>query len=93
MSNNYTGSYPYSGDTFFDLPKRASFPIESYKYLNVVWSSDTTWQRLSYMVYGDKSMWWLIVAVNNLTDPWDIKEFDEIKVLLPDYLSEVTLYV
>ena len=77
-------------DMYWDRPSKISFPEDSYKYIKTRWNSkDYTWNILSYRVYGTTELYWLIMLVNDITDPYGIKDGDEIRVLKPEYINEL----
>jgi hypothetical protein len=88
---NYKFKIKHNGDIYWDMPRKMAFPVESYKYINTVWQPDYTWQRLAYLTYGDEESWYLITELNGIIDPYDVKNGDFLKILLPDYIKEVTL--
>ena len=78
------------GDMYWALPSKVTLPSESYKYISTPWNdSDYTWNRLSYMVYGTSDYYWLLLAANNITNPYAVRNGKKIKILLPQYLNEV----
>lgn len=76
-------------DVFWHRPSRISIPTDSKKYIRTTWRDDYTWFRLSYFVYGTTNLYWLLMKINNITDPYNIKNGDELVVLRPEYLNEV----
>ena len=78
-------------DMYWDLPRRdISIPVESYKYITTRWNDkEYTWNRLSYMVYGNTKYYWLLLKVNGLIDPLSVKDGDLIRILLPKHLNEI----
>ena len=90
MMNRYTKKINDFGDIYWYRPDEITFPQESYKYLTTYWNDNYTWFRLAYMVYGDPEMYWFILRINDLTNPYAIENGDEIKILKPEYLNEVS---
>lgn len=53
-------------------------------------TSETPYTALSYNIYGNINMWWLICIVNDIEDPTKfIPSGTQIKVIKPQYVSEV----
>lgn len=85
----YNTKVKIDGQVAWHRPKAVEMPIESYKYIQTKWNPEYSLFRLSYRVYGTPEYYWLIMAANEITNPFCLKNGDPIKVLLPKYLSEV----
>lgn len=77
------------GNEFWLRPKTFTLPPESSKYIQTKWVESYSWFRLSYLVYGTVDLYWLLMAVNNITDPYSIRLGDSVSILLPAFLNEV----
>lgn len=86
----YDVKLPLDGDLFWYRPKKFTLPTEAHKYLLSRWNKDYTWFRLSYLVYGTDELYWLLMATNDITDPYGMEEGDSVRILLPDFLNEVS---
>jgi hypothetical protein len=87
--NNYQTRINDNGDIYWYLPYKVILPTEDKKYISTIWNSDYTLSRLANRVYGDASLYWIILAVNNITNPFEIKDGDKIKILLKEYVKEI----
>jgi hypothetical protein len=89
--NRYSKKLVYDENKFWYRPDDVKIPEESYKYISTYWNDNYTWFRLSYLVYGNAELYWLLMMANNITNPYGIKNGDKIRVLLSDYLNEVII--
>lgn len=87
--NNYDIVLSDGEDIFWYLPKKVILPTQIEKYITTTWVPEYTLFKLSYRTYGNAELYWLILAANNIINPWSIKLGDKIKVLLPQYLNEI----
>jgi hypothetical protein len=87
----YNKKIIYGNNTLWYRPTKVSFPKESYKYLSTTWNDAYSWFRLSYRIYGTTQYYWLIMAMNDITNPHSIKNGDKIRFLLPKYIDEITV--
>ena len=71
----------------WDLPRTPVLPDGSEKYAIAPWKPHYTWFKLAWMIYGDFNKVYLLLAANNLTDPYE--PIDEFRFLRHEYLSEV----
>lgn len=89
MATEFPFKFDDGGNRFYYLPQKVTMPTESGKYWRGPWLGHYSLSWLSYIVYKDKNLYWLILAANNLTDPFQLKVGRDFRVLLPKYLPEV----
>jgi len=77
------------GSIYYNLPATVIFPEESSKYWEGTWLPDYDLFRLSYFIYGDVNLFWLILEANDIVDPWSLTAGEKFKILLPEFLNEV----
>lgn len=87
----YKSKVSIANDIFYTRPRKAVLPIESHKYIETKWISSYSFFRLAYMIYGTASLYWLIMDMNDITDPLSVEEGDSLRILLPDFLNEVAV--
>lgn len=78
-------------DMFYYLPGSVELPIESSKYWSGIWNSEYDIMTMSFRLYGDIDMYWVILESNNISNPYLLKPGDTFRVLLPDYTSEIRI--
>tara|TARA_R100001163_G_C4951914_1_gene119325 strand:+ start:153 stop:518 length:366 start_codon:yes stop_codon:yes gene_type:complete len=84
----------YQDDGYFayNILKSVQFPeeinSELVAYIRV--NGDISWSQLSFKVYGDINLWWLICAVNKILNPV-IKPAPGtvLKIIRPDQVSSI----
>jgi hypothetical protein len=58
-------------------------------FTEVVISEKMPWTVLSYNAYNTIDLWWLIVLVNGIRNPFELPANNKIKILKPQYVSTV----
>lgn len=79
------------GNVYWYLPGKIILPTASVKYWSGYWLPEYNLHTLAYRIYGSKSLVWLIMAANDLINPWSLEAGDTFRILLPKYLSEVVV--
>lgn len=87
--NRYDSQVTIDGDRYYYRLSNKELPQDSSKYIMTKWSNDYTWHRLSYLVYGDTELYWILLKANNILDPTSIKPGDQVRILKQEYLNEV----
>jgi len=88
MSDNYTQKIELDDGTIaYDLPRNVILPEDESKYIRAPWRSHYSLFKLSYLIYGDTSKFYLLMAANGITNPY--QELKTFRFLRPDYLNEV----
>jgi hypothetical protein len=96
FDNSYEGIFRMYKDQdefyAYNISRTVQFPAELhddvYYYLTV--SGKITWVELSFEVYGDIKLWWLICLVNKIMNPVKLPESGSvIKILRPDYVPDI----
>jgi len=85
----YTDKFALNGTIYWYRPRTVVFPEGTHKYVQTKWIDDYTWFRLSYLIYGTTKLYWWLMQLNDVADPYDIKNGEPISFLLPEYLNEV----
>lgn len=88
MSEWHTKTITVDGNTYYDLPRTVKLPQEETKYLTADWKEQNTLFKLSYLIYGNVNKYWLLMAANNVTNPYDMPK--KFRFLRPEYLGEVS---
>jgi hypothetical protein len=89
MAEPYRFKIQDGDDVAWDLPRTVILPKEPEKYGSAPWREEYTWFKLSHMIYGSKDKVYLLLAANNLTNPWS--KLDQVRFLMPDFVKEVIL--
>jgi len=93
MTNQYLDTMILdNGDILNYLPRKITMPAETAKYWTGVWQSHYTLTSLAYKLYGNKSLYWLIIEANNYTNPFLFSVGRQFKVLLPEFLNEIVYH-
>jgi hypothetical protein len=74
---------------FYNTLKRITFSedVNDMAYDVVKVRIDTTWPLLSYRAYKTIHLWWLIVLINNITNPLEgVSGGSVIKIIKPGYV-------
>ena len=96
FDNSYEGifrMYKDQGEFYaYNILRTIQFPDDLhndvYYYLTI--SGRTTWTDLSFDIYGDIKLWWLICSVNKIMNPVKLPESGSIiKILKPEYVSDI----
>jgi len=86
-SSNYTQKIRDGEDVYFDLPRNVILPKDPSLYMTLPWLPKYTWSKLSYLIYGDTDKLYLLLAANDLTNPFE--KPDTFRFLLPEYLKRI----
>ena len=64
--------------------------IDHTLYSEVFYNDSDSWYTLSNKYYGTTRLWWVILLVNNVVNPFDdIKTGQKIKILNKEVVSEI----
>jgi hypothetical protein len=85
----FDAKYVEDETTFYHRPKKTIFPLGDEKYMTGTVRQQDTFHRLSYLIYGTSSHYYMIMELNGILDPTSLKAGDKIKFLLPQYINEV----
>jgi len=82
---------------FYNLLSKVNFPeniSEEYYTIYTVGNDSVPYTLISYRVYNTISLWWLICAVNQITNPVCFPAPNtQLKILSPQYVREVLLSI
>ena len=86
--------YNTGGKNFFyyNINKKISVPdsLDSRLFLNITLPQGIPLTTLSYNAYGTIDLWWLILIVNNITNPIkDLPTGKKIKLIKPQFIEQV----
>mgnify|MGYP003341150622 CR=1 FL=1 len=78
------------GRYFYNILKKVSFPtnLSENIFYTITVNERVPWTTISYNAYGTIELWWLIMLVNNLTNPVSVPR-GTIKILKMDYVRPV----
>jgi len=77
---------------FYNINKTIKFPkeIDSSAYDIYVIDFPVAYTILAHMIYGDQTLWWVIVKFNNIKNPVKLlKAGSTLKIIKPEYLQGV----
>lgn len=83
VSSDKTSHYFYNILDKVQLPENLSSEV----YTTFTLDRDMPWTSLSYNLYNDISLWWLIVLLNKPDYIFKAKAGLEYKVINPDYIN------
>tara|TARA_E500000318_G_C3533898_1_gene201751 strand:- start:771 stop:1133 length:363 start_codon:yes stop_codon:yes gene_type:complete len=86
--------YNTGGKNFFyyNINKKISVPdnLDPRLFLNITLPQGLPLTTLSYNAYGTIDLWWLILLVNNITNPIkDLPIGKKIKLVKPQFIEQV----
>ena len=77
---------------YYNIIKKISVPdsLDSRLFLNIVLPEGIPLTTLSHNAYGTIDLWWLILIINNITNPVkDLPIGKKIKLVKPQYIEQV----
>jgi len=83
-SNNINSD---DGNIYSGLPGKVVLPTQPQAYFSMPWLPHYTPQAVADIVYGNPSLFWLILVANNIVNPYSITVGQEISILLPEYVN------
>lgn len=74
---------------YYNILKKIKLPddIDSNLFNTVAYNNALPITTLSYRIYGTTYLWWLIMVVNNITNPAKIAGGTSIKFIKKEYLK------
>lgn len=78
------------GKFFYNILKKISLPdnLNQNIFYSITVAEKMPWTTISYNAYGTIELWWLIMAVNNITNPTIIPK-GNIKILKQEYIRPI----
>jgi hypothetical protein len=81
-----------SSYVFYNISNTVKFPSEidrsAYDYYTI--DSSMAYTTLSHIIYGNQTLWWVIVRFNNIKNPVKmIKAGSVLKIIKPEYINEI----
>ena len=78
---NIFRSYVANEDIFSDISFFETYEVSNGEY----------WDNVSYNLYETPYLWWVIVLINNITNPFEeLEDGDILNVLKDDYIYQLT---
>ena len=78
---NIFRSYLANDDIFSDVSFFETYEVSNGEY----------WDNVSYNLYETPYLWWVIVLLNNITNPFEeLEDGDILNVLKDDYIYQLT---
>ena len=77
---------------YYNIIKKISIPnsLDSRLFLNIMLPKGLPLTTLSYNAYGTIDLWWLILIINNITNPIkDLPIGKKIKLIKPQFIEQV----
>lgn len=76
---------------YYNILKKIKIPddIDNNLFNTVAYNSALPITTLSYRIYGTTYLWWLIMVVNNITNPAKIEAGTRIKFIKKEYLKPI----
>jgi len=82
----------YNKYLFYNIIKKINFPDDLIEdlYFERYTSASLPWTTLSYEVYGDQNLWWVICGINNIQNPTINPVIGKIyKFIKPSYINTI----
>ena len=77
---------------YYNILKTANFPadLDESIYFNYTVKPQDSYPLISYKIYGDVQLWWLICAVNNISNPLPMPKSGTIlKIITTDIVKTI----
>lgn len=77
---------------FYNIIKTIKFPenLAINLYYKKTITGKTPYTKISYDAYGTQNLWWLIILVNNITNPVNvITPGTVLKIIKPEFLDNI----
>ena len=77
---------------YYNITKKISIPgdIDERLFYHVILPKGTPLTTLSYNAYGTIDLWWVILVLNNITNPIkDLPDGKKVRLLKPQYIEQI----
>jgi len=81
---------------YYNILNTISLPsdIDSNTYYTINYNSKTPWTVISYNAYGTTDLWWLIIIVNQITNPIKVpSNLTKLKIIKPEYVRSIIMEI
>ncbi len=77
---------------YYNIVKKITIPdsLDERLFFNIVLPTGLPLTTLSFNAYGTIDLWWLILIINNITNPIkDLPDGKKIRLLKPQYIEQI----
>ena len=77
---------------YYNIVKKVAIPdsLDERLFYHVILPKGTPFTTLSYNAYGTIDLWWLILIINNITNPIKgLPDGKKIRLLKPEYVEQI----
>lgn len=90
-ANIFTTYVDDNGYSFYNLFNNINIDgdVDPSLYSEDYIYSHNSWYQLAYKYYGTTRLWWILLVINNVNNPFDVNPGTKIKILNKEVVTQI----